>query len=66
MGVDQGDVAAPSLSVQRKCRYRRSFVAGILIMHHFFPGFNEMFGIHVNTQKFFIFPYMLDTYDVLT
>ena len=34
------------------------------IVHHFVPEYNERFGIRVNTQTIFMFPYILDTYDV--
>ena len=65
MGVDHGDAAAQSLPVQRKYRYRRTFVARIIfIMHHFVPECNERFGIDVYTQMVCMFPYKLDKYDV--
>ena len=42
--------------------YFRSWI--FFIMHHFVPEYNEPFGIHVNTQTVFMFPYILDAYDV--
>ena len=39
---------------------------GFFVMHHFVSEHIERFGIHVNTQTFFIFPYILDKYDVFT
>ena len=62
MGVDHGHAAAPSLPVQRKYRYWRTFVAGIFDRAPLCPGFYEGFGIHVNTQTVCVFPYILDTY----
>ena len=62
--VDHGDAAARSLPVRRKYRSRRTFVAEIFYHAPLVREYNERFGIHVNTQMDFIFPYILDAYNV--
>lgn len=55
MGVGHGDAAAPSLSVQRNERYRRTFVAWIFDNVPLCPECKERLGIHVNAETFVIF-----------